>query len=420
MTLVSVVIPAWNEAENVRRIVPQLRRVLAKAGVEHEITIVVPTLDDPTVPACRELGVAALAQRDPGYGGALKAGFEAARGEFVLTLDADCSHDPPAVLTLLESRERADIVIGSRYTRFGHSQAGWFRDMLSRVLNGWLRTTLSVPVGDMTSGFRLYRRRVFSEVRAWGTHFDALPEILIRAYSLGFSVAEVPIHYRPRAEGVSHARILKFGVRYLRLTAGLWWLRHSQLSADYDEHAFSSRIPLQRFWHRRRYDLILDALEGGPAILDVGCGASMVIVALPEAIGLELKVKKLRFLRQLGRRLATGALKRLPFAKERFDQVICADVLEHLDESEIAFEELARVLRPGGVLVVATPDHGRFVWPLLAWWYRRFTPPGAANPHRTRFTHAALKERLEAAGFLVERTRWILGGEMIVKARRRA
>jgi len=415
---VSVVLPAWNEAENVRRIIPQLRRVLEKAQVTYEIAVVVPSLEDPTVVACRELSVRTIAQKDPGYGGALRAGFEEAKGEFVLTLDADCSHDPSAVLTLLEVRERADLVIGSRYTRFGHSQSGWFRDALSRVLNGFLRTILSVPVLDMTSGFRLYRRRIFDEVKTWGRDFDALPEILVLAYALGFTVVEVPFHYRPRATGVSHARILRFGIRYLKLAARLWWLRHSYLSADYDQHAFYSRIPLQRWWHRRRYEIVLGMLEPSPAVLDIGCGTSMVIMALPEAVGLEVAFKKLRYLRQLGRRLAQGGVARLPFRGGQFDQVICVDVIEHLPQGEVSFSEMARVLKTGGVLVVGTPDYGSWLWRMLAWWLRR-VPSGKANVHLSRWSSGELCEKLERAGFQVESKRWIMGAEVIVKARRR-
>jgi dolichol-phosphate mannosyltransferase len=416
---VSVVLPAWNEAENVRRIVPQLRRVLEKGRVTYEITVVVPNLEDPTVQACRDLGVTALVQKDPGYGGALRTGFEAARGEFILTLDADCSHDPSAVLSLLEARERADLVIGSRYVRFGHSQAGRFRDSLSRLLNGFFRTVLSVPIQDMTSGFRLYRRRIFDEVKTWGRDFDALPEILVLAFAFGFTVVEVPFHYRPRAAGVSHARVVKFGIRYLRLAWRLWWLRYSYFSADYDQRAFYSRIPLQRYWQRKRYEIILGYLEDGPAILDIGCGTSMVIMALPEAVGLEVAFKKLRFLRQLGRRLTAGVLLRLPFRSGQFDQVICSEVVEHVPLAEISFEEMRRVMKPGGVLVIGTPDYGTRIWPMIEWCYKRVMPGGYSDEHVTHFTEKSLKESLEKAGFEVLKARWILGGELIVKARAR-
>ncbi|MEZ0230862.1 MAG: glycosyltransferase [Planctomycetota bacterium] len=416
---VSVVLPAWNEAENVRRIIPQLRRVLEKARLTYEITVVVPSLEDGTVAACRELSVTALPQKDPGYGGALRAGFDAAKGEYILTLDADCSHDPSAALSMLEARHKADMIIGSRYARFGHSQAGWFRDSLSRVLNGFLRGVLGVPVQDMTSGFRLYRRRIFDEVKTWGRDFDALPEILVIAYALGFSVHEVPFHYRPRAAGVSHARVLKFGVRYLKLAWRLWWLRYSYFSADYDQRAFYSRIPLQKYWQRKRYEIILGYLEQGPAILDIGCGTSMVIMALPEAVGLEVAFKKLRFLRQLGRRLTAGVLKRLPFGERQFDQVICSEVIEHISMDEISFEEMKRVLKPGGVLVIGTPDYGTWVWPFIEWCYKRVMPGGYSDEHITHFTAKSLREHLEKTGFEVVETKWIMGGEMIMKARLR-
>jgi dolichol-phosphate mannosyltransferase len=417
---VSVVLPAWNEGENVRRIVPQLRRVLEKARVTYDITVVVPNLDDPTVAVCRELGVVALAQTSPGYGGAIRTGFEAVKGEHILTLDADCSHDPCAALSIVEARHKADLIIGSRYAPFGHSQAGWFRDGLSRILNRFLRGVLGVPVQDMTSGYRLYRRRIFDEVKTWGPHFDALPEILVIAYALGFSVLEVPFHYRPRGAGASHARILKFGIRYLALAWRLWWLRYSYFSADYDQRAFYSRIPLQKYWQRKRYEIILGYLDQSSAsVLDIGCGTSMVIMALPEAVGLEVAFKKLRFLRQLGRRLTAGVLKKLPFRDRQFEQVICSEVIEHVPMSEISFEEMKRVMKPGGTLVIGTPDYGTWVWPFIEWCYKRVMPGGYSDEHVTHFTEKSLREHLEKTGFEVLETKWILGGEMIVKARLR-
>jgi ubiquinone/menaquinone biosynthesis C-methylase UbiE len=272
----------------------------------------------------------------------------------------------------------------------------------------------------MTSGFRLYRRRVFDEVKTWGRHFDSLVEILVLAYSLGFSVHEVPFHYRPRGAGVSHARVFTFGIRYLALAWRLWWLRYSYFSADYDQRAFYSRIPLQRWWQRKRYEIILGYLgDQGGSILDIGCGTSMVIMALPEAVGLEVAFKKLRFLRQLGRRLTAGVLKKLPFKERQFDQVICSEVIEHIPMSEISFEEMRRVLRPGGTLVIGTPDYGTWVWPFIEWCYKRVMPGGYSDEHISHFTAQSLKEHLEKTGFEVLETRWILGGEMIMKARLR-
>jgi dolichol-phosphate mannosyltransferase len=417
---VSVVLPAWDEGENVRRVVPELRRVLEKAGLSYEITVVVPKLDDSTVGACRDLGVATVVQKEPGYGGALKTGFEAARGDRILTLDADCSHDPSAVLSMLRQKDQSDIVVASRYVQFAHSQSPWFRDILSRILNGFLRRLLSIPVMDMTSGFRLYRRRIFEEVTTWGRDFDALVEILVLAYALGFSVCEAPFHYRARGSGRSHAQLVKFGIRYLGMAWRLWWLRYSYFSADYDERAFHSRIPLQRYWQRKRYELILHYLEAGAAVLDIGCGTSMVIMALPEAVGLEVAFKKLRYLRRLGRLLVQGVLKRLPFPSRSFDQVICSEVIEHIPIADISFEEMARVLRPGGVLVIGTPDYGTWTWPAIEWLYKLVMPGGYADEHVTHFTEKSLRAALERAGFVVEAVGWILGGEMIMKARLRA
>lgn len=416
---VSVVLPAWNEPESVRRLVPRLAAVLSSRGLAHEILVVVASAGDPTLAAAEEAGATAVVQREPGYGGALRDGLRAARGEFVATLDADLSHDPEALVTLLAARDRADIVLASRYVRFAFADMSPTRKLLSLVLNRFYRWLLSVPYRDLSSGFRLYRRRVLDEIQSAEESFAVLPEILVRAHAHGLRIVEVPFHYRPRAAGRSHARILRFGLAFLRTALALWRLRFSIFSADYDERAFFSRIPLQRYWQRRRYRIILGFLEEGSRILDIGCGTSMIIMALPRAVGLDLQVKKLRYLRQLDRRLVQGVLRRLPFREAAFDQVICSQVIEHIPEEGISFEEMARVLTPGGVLVIGTPDYGGKTWPLIERLYKVVMPGGYADEHVTHFDRPRLTAELDRAGFDVEDVKYILGGEMILKARRR-
>ena len=85
--LVSVVIPAWDEAETMEELVRGIRAVLEPRAREIEIIVVVPSPDDSTVGAARDAGATVLAQLRPGYGGALKGGLLAARGDFVVTMD---------------------------------------------------------------------------------------------------------------------------------------------------------------------------------------------------------------------------------------------------------------------------------------------------------------------------------------------
>src|SRR5262249_38180540 len=153
--------------------------------------------------------------------------------------------------------DTADLLIASRYVRGGRAVMPRFRYVMSRILNISFPRVLSLPIRDMSSGFRLYRREVLRDIAIKGRDFDALQELLLSAYANGWSVQEVPFAYQPRGAGRSKASLLRFARSYLRTLGRMWSTRNSIECADYDERAYDSRIPLQRWWQRWRYHIIL-------------------------------------------------------------------------------------------------------------------------------------------------------------------
>src|SRR5207253_815801 len=252
----SLILPALNEAQNLDRVLPELKKALAALGPTHEVIVVDGGSTDGTQEIVRKHEVRLVTQKLPGFGGAYRAGFEQARGEYVLTLDADGSHDPAFLGDLWKARGDGDVVIASRYVPGGTADMPAWRRLLSRILNITFRRGLSLPVNDLSSGFRLYRRTVLRELKLTATDFDVLEEILIRALAAGYRVVEVPFRYRARVAGRSHARLVKFALSYLRTFTAMWRLRNSIASSDYDARAYDSIIPLQRYWQRRRYATI--------------------------------------------------------------------------------------------------------------------------------------------------------------------
>jgi dolichol-phosphate mannosyltransferase len=222
----SVIIPAHDEAPNLRELLPALRALLDEQGIRSEVFVVVRDVDEATREAVGGAG-RVLRQDEPGYGGALRTGFRAAAGEFILTMDADLSHPPTFVADLWRHRHEAEVLIASRYVRGGGARMPLYRALLSRVLNRFFALGLGVPLRDLSSGFRLYRRSalLIDEVNA--RDFDLLPEIVVRNYRRGFRVREIPFHYEPRAHGSSNARIVPFGLAYLRTFGRLRALRLS-------------------------------------------------------------------------------------------------------------------------------------------------------------------------------------------------
>jgi len=414
----TVLIPVLNERDNLVALLPRLRHVIAQLGCTHEVLVVDGGSHDGTVEAAAGLGAQVLVQRAPGYGGALREGFAAATGAYVLTLDADLSHDPDFIIKLWRARAQADVVIASRYVKGGVAYMPLNRKLLSRILNRFFALGLGLPVRDMSSGFRLYRARVLAGLELQGRNFDVLEEVLVKAYAAGWRVVEIPFTYYPRDAGSSHARVIAFGLDLLRAFARLWGLRSSIESADYDERAFYSRIPLQRYWQRERHRIITAMARGAGRTLDVGCGSSVILQSLNYAVGIDVLANKLRYMRQYGVPLVRGSVLALPIRDAAFDCVVCSQVIEHLAADPAIFDELTRVLRPGGLLVLGTPDYDTIGWRTIEPLYGWFAPGGYKDEHITHYTLASLTELVARYGFEIVERAYVLRSELILAMRK--
>jgi dolichol-phosphate mannosyltransferase len=215
--LVWVVIPTYNEAENIAAI---LRGAAAELGRvipgQHRILVVDDASPDGTgeiaEAVARELEVVEVLHRGAktGLGHAYLAGFaEALAGgaELVIEMDADFSHDPAYLGELLEAARDADLVLGSRYVPGGGIENwGVVRRLISRGGGLYARWILRVGVHDLTGGFKCIRREVLEaidleSVRSEGYVFQI--EVTYRAILAGFRVREVPIVFRDRTTGTS-------------------------------------------------------------------------------------------------------------------------------------------------------------------------------------------------------------------------
>jgi dolichol-phosphate mannosyltransferase len=228
----SVLLPTRNEKDNLEILIPRLHTLLRELGIRYEIIVADGDSTDGTIEAARRLGATAFQQRGAGYGLALRQGFEAASGEYIVTLDADLSHDPKFVQRLWENREAAEVVVASRYCEGGAAQAPLGRRFLSQVLNWFFTVSFGVPVTDVSSGFRIYRADVIKAVKFEGTTYDALEEILIRIHHDGGRIIEVPFTYVPRVHGTSNARIFRIGMRLLATSFRLRGLRRGKRPSE--------------------------------------------------------------------------------------------------------------------------------------------------------------------------------------------
>jgi dolichol-phosphate mannosyltransferase len=211
-----LVLPTYNEAENLERIVRASLPELAKATPDHHILVV----DDGSPDGTGDIADRLAAELEPvevlhrtskeGLGRAYLAGFEralASGADLVLEMDADFSHNPKDLPRLINASEQADLVLGSRYVAGGGvTDWGLFRRMLSRGGSWYARIVLGVPVHDLTGGFKCFRRHTLEGIDYRDTHADGYGfqiEMTYRAIKAGFRVKEIPIVFRDRTEGTS-------------------------------------------------------------------------------------------------------------------------------------------------------------------------------------------------------------------------
>jgi len=208
-----VVIPTYNEAENISKMLPRLRELVP----EVEILVVDDSSPDGTAEIVERLAAADdaifLLRRaaKSGLGGAYRAGFRWGldRGyDHFVEMDADFSHDPAALPTLLEAAQAgAGLVIGSRYVPGGQiPKWSWYRALLSRGGNLYASALLGLKVKDATAGFRVYAGAALEAIGFEAVTLDGYGfqiEMTDRARQAGVSIVEVPISFIDREVGES-------------------------------------------------------------------------------------------------------------------------------------------------------------------------------------------------------------------------
>lgn len=415
----TVVVPVLHETAHLDRMLPELARVLEQSGVSWELIVA----DSSGSGRIREIaeahGACHVPVRSGGYGTAILSGLEESLGEYIMTMDPDAADVASAVRALWDNRGRSDLLVASRYIGESRVEQPALRQVLSRTMNRFFSKVLSTPLNDLSTGFRLYRRRVFERIAPEMKDLAFLLEVLLKAYGNGIDIVETPFHYKLHGYRLAQAHGLKLGFECFWSLFRLWRMRNSVQCADYDLRAYDSRIPLQRWWQRRRHDAVLGFVPQGGLRLDAGCGSGRIIADMPDAVGVDIRHDKLRYMRRTNRLLAQCNGLALPFPDEAFDCVLSSEVIEHIPDEDGRFiDELSRVLKPGGILVLGTPDYGRWEWSFFEWLYVRVAPNAYAHEHVTHYTYESLRAALEARGFAVLDRRYVFNSVMVLQARK--
>jgi glycosyltransferase involved in cell wall biosynthesis len=215
--LVSVVIPCLNEAASIERCVQTAAEALAGAGLTGEIVVADNGSDDGSDELAATAGARVVREPRRGYGSAYLAGFDAARGKYIVMADADLTYDfdeIPRFVALLE--DGAELVMGDRMSNIQPGAMPWLHRYVGNpALTGTLNLFFRTGVRDAHCGMRALRRDVLPRLDLRTTGMEFASEMVIRAAKEKLDIRQIPIAYHPR-EGESKLSTFRDGWRHLR------------------------------------------------------------------------------------------------------------------------------------------------------------------------------------------------------------
>jgi len=412
---VSIVIPAYNEAQ---RLPPFLERVISfckKSPKVYEIIVVDDGSTDATleaasscVPAFPRLSIVKI-KKNRGKGYAVKRGLLKSSGAVCAFLDADGSIGPDEIEKNLHYLADGgyDVFAGSRVlTGAGQVLAvRWHRKAIGTVFNWCVRVFLFKDIRDTQCGFKMFKREVVrplfsrSHLRRFG--FDI--EILYLAHKMGYRVKEGAVSWR-HVPGSKVNLFIDSAEMFINiLQVRNWHCTPINPLAKYlgpDEYRFMYDLEGVHWWFTARRRLALRLIgslkKPSPVILDVGTGTGrnlMAFMKAGKAYGVDISLRAIAFCRKRGiDRVIASPVERLPFADRTIDVITCLDLLEHVEEPDEVLKEFARVLKDGGRIIIMVPAF-QILW----------SQHDEALCHLRRYGKADLAADLDEAGLRPEK-----------------
>lgn len=231
----SIVVPVYNEVENLRPLLTEIDRALAEETLDYEVVFVNDGSSDGSTTLLKELAcendrvVAIQFRRNHGQTAAFAAGFDYAQGRYILTMDADRQNDPADIPKLIAKLEEGyDVVNGWRENR---QDAYLMRKLPSKIANRLIARASEVNLRDRGCSLRVFRSEVTQSLHLYGEMHRFIPEMVSFA---GFTMAEVPVNHRARVAGES-----KYGIsRTFRVLVDLTTVLFLRKYSDRPMHLF--------------------------------------------------------------------------------------------------------------------------------------------------------------------------------------
>ncbi len=213
--MISIIIPTYNECENIKGIITKIQAVMQSEMISYEILIIDDNSPDGTSDVVKKIIKSTKCNTDQnirlytrlrkeGIGSAYKYGFKKAKGTYLMEMDADFSHDPKEIMCFMKAMENgSDVVIGSRFIRGGERNDAYVRKIFPIIGSMLYKFFLKSNVRDITSGYRLYKKSAINKV-----NLDVLPDdfsfqvaILFEFIDKKCNIREIPIIFSKRRAG---------------------------------------------------------------------------------------------------------------------------------------------------------------------------------------------------------------------------
>jgi len=219
----SIVIPAYNESENITPTILDLYKILLQEGIDHEIVVINDNSRDDTVSVLQRLSgevptLVYYTNNGPnGFGYAVRHGLERFKGDCVAIMMADLSDDPlDLVRFYYELKKGYDCVFGTRWSQGGKVyDYPFIKRFINRLANNIVRVSFGIKYNDCTNAFKIYKKETIEGLKPFlAPHFNLTLELPLKAIVRGYKYSVLPNSWRNRKHGVSKLKIREMGSRY--------------------------------------------------------------------------------------------------------------------------------------------------------------------------------------------------------------
>jgi 2-polyprenyl-3-methyl-5-hydroxy-6-metoxy-1,4-benzoquinol methylase len=408
-TLLSILVPLYNEEEY---IVPILERVLEAAlpeGMEREVIVVDDGSEDGSAEAVEEAigrwpGRVRLIRhgRNRGKGAAVRTALEQARGEFTIVQDADLEYDPRDYVKVLQPlvEGKADAVFGSRFLVAGERRVLYFWHALAnKILTTFCNLAADLNLTDVETCYKACRTSLLKSIPLRSDRFGIEPELTIKLAKRQARIYETPISYHGRTYEEGKKIGARDAIAAFAVILRYWF--STDIYKDPGPEILEAFTNAPRF-NRWMADTIRPFL--GERVLEIGAGIGNLSRHLAPRrklyVASDIDVEHLARMRTRLQHRPNLEIRLCNLAKAedfeslagKLDTVVCLNVVEHVEDDLAALENLHTALRDRGRAIVLVP-HGQGIYGTL----------DEALGHYRRYSHEELQQKMERAGFRVER-----------------